>query len=157
MRSAWRSCSSSSFSLAASNHSTNYRPIHQPTSRKEVNTMSRNELIAKIETLRNLEALIEEAKGKQKLSVTALKLRWKQSKQRSYLPEVILCAGHLFSLLALIPSLSRRNSERKYTKPLLNKSHPADSVSAHEKSPLSERLPSHRQRASYHTPKERVQ
>lgn len=58
---AWRSCSSSSFSLAASNHSANYSPIHQPTSRKEVNTMSRNELIAKIEALNEWESMITTA------------------------------------------------------------------------------------------------
>lgn len=62
MHSAWRSCSSSSSSLAASNHSANYRPIHQPTLKKESIPMSRNELIAKIEALNEWEAMMEEAK-----------------------------------------------------------------------------------------------
>ena len=97
--------------------------------------MSRNELIAKIETLRNLEALIEEAKREAETIRDSIKAEMEAVETEELSAGGYMCAGHLFSLLALIPSLSRRNSERKYIKPLLNKSHPAASPSAHEKSP----------------------
>ena len=102
--------------------------------------MSRNELIAKIETLRNLEALIEEAKREAETVRDSIK-----AEMEAVETEELSAGGYIVRWTSVL-------STRFDTK-----SHPADSVSAHEKSPLSERLPSHRQRASYHTPKERVQ
>ena len=99
--------------------------------------MSRNELIAKIEALNEWEAMMEEAKTEADAIRSSIKT---EMEERGV--EELQAGSYIIRWTSVL---------------LRNKSHPADSVSAHEKSPLSERLPSHRQRASYHTPKERVQ
>ena len=108
--------------------------------------MSRNELIAKIETLQTLEALIEETKAEAETVRNSIKAEM-EAADRNCLPVAISCAGLLFSPPALIPSPLRKSSERKSTKPLPNRFLPGAFLSVHKKSPLSDRLPSHRQRA----------
>ena len=73
------SCSFSSSSLAASNHSANYRPIHQPTLKKGSIPMSRNELIAKIEALNEWEAMMEEAKTEADAIRSSIKQKWRNA------------------------------------------------------------------------------
>ena len=94
-----------------------------------------------------LKPLSKKPRPKPKLSATVSRLRWKQQTPRNCLPVAISCAGLLFSPPALIPSPLRKSSERKSTKPLPNRFLPGAFLSVHKKSPLSDRLPSHRQRA----------
>lgn len=109
--------------------------------------MSRNELIAKIETLQTLEALIEETKAEAETVRNSIKAEMEAADT-----EELSAGGYIVrwtSVLttALIPSPLRKSSERKSTKPLPNRFLPGAFLSVHKKSPLSDRLPSHRQRA----------
>lgn len=115
--------------------------------------MSRNELIAKIEALNEWEAMMEEAKTE----ADAIRSSIKAEMEERGVEE--LQAGSYIIRWTSVLSTPQPLSVcmMTSTKRSPSKLHPADSVSAHEKSPLSDCLPSHRQRASYHTPKERVQ
>ena len=100
--------------------------------------MSRNELIAKIEALNEWESMMEEAKTEADAIRSSIKA---EMEERGV--EELQAGSYIIRWTSI--------------KPLRNKSHPAAFLSVHKKSPLSDCLPSHRQRASYHTPKERVQ
>ena len=109
--------------------------------------MSRNELITKIETLQSLEALIEETKAEAETVRNSIKAEMEAANTEELSAGAISCGGLLFSPLDLIPRPSKKSVERRSTKPLPNRFPPGVSPSAHKKSPLSDRLPSTRQRA----------
>ena len=108
--------------------------------------MSRNELIAKIETLQTLEALIAETKAEAETVRNSIKAEM-EAADTEELSEAISCAGLPFLPPALTQNALRKSSVKRSTKPLRNRFLSGVSPFPHKKSPLSERLPSHRQRA----------
>ena len=110
--------------------------------------MSRNELIAKIETLQTLEALIEETKAEAETVRNSIKAEMEATNT-----EELSAGGYIVRWTSVLTTRfdiqrpSRKSSEKKSTKPLRNRFLLGASLFPHKKSPLSERLPSHRQRA----------
>lgn len=119
--------------------------------------MSRNELIAKIEALNEWEAMMEEAKTEADAIRSSIKAEMEErGVEELQAGSYIIRWTSVLSRAALtLPPLSVCTMTS--TKPLRNRLHPAASPSAHEKSPCLNAVQSNRQRASYHTPKERVQ
>ena len=118
--------------------------------------MSRNELIAKIETLQSLEALIEETKSEAETVRNSIKAEMEAADT-----EELSAGGYIVRWTSVLTTRfdiqrpSRKSSEKKSTKPLPNRFPPGASLSVHKKSPLSDRRPSTRQRAISHITTER--
>lgn len=110
--------------------------------------MSRNELIAKIETLQTLEALIEETKAEAETVRNSIKAEMEAADT-----EELSAGGYIVRWTSVLTtrfdtkSFKEKFGEEIYKAFTKTGFFPGAFLSVHKKSPLSDRLPSHRQRA----------